>query len=190
MDWKAPMPLLARPSGPPQLWVQVADVELSAVAQADIVWTEPLALLRLRLSHVVPVTNSVVLQARTSPDAGSTFDAGASDYSYHRVHRWSTQSLTNSAGASVVPLTDIVGNNAGYGATGDVWLFSPGDAKQTCAYSSIVYRDAANNAIWVSNRFTRLSAAKVDGLRLFFASGNIASGRVTARGLLEHGRGA
>lgn len=196
VHWKAPLPLLARPSAPPQLWRPIADDTVSSAATYDLTWPEDLALLWVRILGFVPVTNGVNLLARTSGDGGSTFDSGASDYCWQAMIRGSGLGFTNDAADSLWRIIPAgaggdVGNAAGYGMWGDFYLLDPAAAKQTNMLSSGSYRWSGGIHVleWQS-RGIRLSAAKVDGLQLYFSSGNIDTGRVQVRGLLAHGAGS
>ena len=194
VHWKAPLPLLAFPSGPPQLWIPIRDDTVSNVASYDLTWSEDIALLWLRLFGVIPATNGVAPYLRTSGDGGSTFDSGASDYQFHALARVSALGFVNSTGAAQLQLNPIgvgtdVGNTAGYGITGDVLVFNPGAGKQTNILSHLVYRNSSTNPSSAQTQGARKSAALVDGLQVFFSLGNISSGRFVSRAILAYGEG-
>ncbi len=194
VHWKAPLPSLAFPSGAPQIWRPIRDETVSDVGTYDLTWAEDIALLWLQVFAMTPVTNGVTLYARTSGDGGSTWDAGASDYQYHSVARVSALGLNNSAGAAQMLLnpasagTDI-GNQASYGVSGNIFLLNPGSGKQTNLLAYTLFRNGGGNANQSSSQATRKSVAAVDGLRLFFSSGNINTGRFLSRGLVAYGDG-
>ena len=191
MHWKAPVPLLAFPAGPPQIWLPISEQVISNAAQADVVWPGlDFAVVRLRLIGVVPVTTANALNLRTSGDGGATFDSGASDYSYHRVARWSSQAFANSPGINRAILNTNQANNVNYGANGAILIWSPGDARHTMGLSPLVILDNGGNVVHQQCRFTRLSAGIVDAVRFYYDTGNINQGRIVADGLLAHGRGA
>lgn len=196
VHWKAPLPLLAAPGGPPQLWRKIADDTVSSAATYDLTWADDFALVWLRLIQFRPVTNGVRLQIRTSGDGGSTFDSGASDYSRQCTGRIGALGLGQTTGADAIlcqnPGSGVdVNNAAGYGIAADIYVLDPGAAKRTQVLVHGVHRNSAgvaSVAFQVSG--VRKADAAVDGLQLFFSAGNIDSGRVLSRGIHAYGAGS
>lgn len=196
VHWNAPLPLLARPSGPPQLWVPIADDTISNAATYDLTWDEDLAMVLVRIIQFSPATNGVQLLGRTSGDGGATWDSGATDYTWQCIGRGSSYGINNSQGAAFLRFIGAnagvdVGNAAGYGMTGNFYLFNPSDAKQTHILGEGVYRwSGGANSMGFQSQGTRTASARCNGFQLYFHSGNIATGRVQVRGLLAHGAGS
>ena len=195
MHWKAPLPLLAAPSGAPQLWLPLADETVADAATYELTWALDFSAVMVRLYNVVPVTNVTTLYGRTSGDGGATFDAGASDYQHQRAARGAGLGLGNATADTRFNLTHSGGSNdlnntAGKGVCGEVLIFNPFAAKQTNIYTSVAYFNAANLAMNCNVQATRKSAARVDALQLFIGTGNISEGRFRSWGLLPHGAGS
>lgn len=196
VHWKAPLPLLSRPGGPPQLWREIADDTVSNVATYDLTWTEDLARLWVRITQFTPVDNGTRLRVRTSGDRGSTFDSGASDYNRQATGRGSALGLGFTTADDSILCQNIgsgvdVSNVAGYGISADFYVFNPFEAKRTHVIGHGVHRWSGGvNALGMQVSGMRLSSTRVDGFQLSFRSGNISTGRVQARGIVAHGAGS
>jgi len=130
---------------------------------------------------LLPATDAVLLHARTSTDAGATFDSGASDYN------WSTAEMTNAAETYVHDNADTqiklcganglsnVANEGG--ANGEITVWSPNDAIYTTLSSRLdgIKGGAARATIHMASG-TRQSAANVDAIQFLLSSGDITSG--------------
>jgi hypothetical protein len=127
---------------------------------------------------VVPGTDNQILQIRTSTDGGSSYDSGASDYSYARFLAVTSSAATFSdTSASFIPMHGVgAGTGTGELLNGEMTLFNPSAAQYTHikAESSLINKDG--NPSWSSVGGARLSAADVDAIEFTFASGTIASG--------------
>lgn len=126
----------------------------------------------IELQHVIPETNGVTLQLRTSTNNGVSYDPGVSDYLYLSA------SGGGSSGSSI-QLVSSVSNaaNSGLGVIASVIIHRPSVA-QRCVITGTAY--SANSAsVPVHGLFSgvRNTAADVDAVQFFFSSGNIASGR-------------
>lgn len=144
------------------------------------------------LSNVVPSTDSVGLQLRTSTNGGGAFDSGASDYKVNNAGRddqdaagsWADIGSTG-AGTSI-PITRNagVGSAAGEdGVSGQVWCYGPHLAKITMFTFTTSFIDGSGFLRLIIGNGSRQSSADVDAIRFFYDSGNIESGTITLYGL-------
>ena len=157
----------------------VASVDLTGFVPADYTSYE------IELINVVPATDTATLNARTSSDGGSSYDSGASDYSYAYTGRVNgSNDDADSAGASSAPLADSVGSAGNEnGVSGVVRISGPDLAHRTFATFAINYDDNGGRTGFRAGAFTRRSSADVDGVQIFFSSGNIESGTIVFRGI-------
>ena len=142
----------------------------------------------LHVMNLIPATDDVSLELLTSTNGGSSYDTGASDYS------WFAQ---------------MHDTNTGDGADDSIWMnglssgtaYRFGSASNEDGLSFVLYVEGAHltkrtQFHWIGGGFdaggvmklflgagARLESADVDGIRLLFSSGNIESGTVTAYGL-------
>lgn len=150
-------------------WTFVSETSISAVAQVDITGLTVGFDWLFVFQNVLPVTDVVKLEMRTSTDGGSTFDAGASDYA-------DSVSINETS----LELSDILGNATGEGFSGDVLVYNPGDAtKHThVGVGAVSFYNAAGIFVQQVRGGKRSAAADVDAARFFYSSGNIASGTI------------
>lgn len=149
----------------------------------------------LHLTSFVPATDDADLMLRFSTDGGSSFDAGASDYSWvftrQRAASAGDVNSGDAADTSIV-LSDLAGgggvsNVAGEGGICSIIdLYNPNSAVNTIARYSSSYLPAtvANGLFNVVGSGIRLAAQNTDAVRLLFSTGNIASGNYAVYGLL------
>lgn len=138
---------------------------------------------------LVPATNNDTLSLRTSSDGGSSFDSGATDYSYSGQETYAGIGSPTAIGSIgdtkvVFQSTTFVSSNAAYGGiNGRIELINPA---QTTGYHQILF-----HAVWgtlnhlgnVNGGAARRSSTAVNALRLYFAGGNITSGTVRVYGV-------
>lgn len=141
------------------------------------------------LENVKPATDLVTLLLRTSTNAGSSYDAGATDYSYANTLLASSSTLTQSVatGATAINLTfpNDVGNAAGEdGVTGDLWLYhaANGSVKTREAFQGM-YDNGSGVLVSIDGKGRRNTTQDTDAVRFLFSSGNIASGTIRMYGL-------
>lgn len=127
---------------------------------------------------VIPATDNQILRVRTSTDGGSTYDSGASDYSYSRFLSVTTSAATFSDTSADSIVLHGVGAGTGTGEmlNGEMTLFNPSAATYTYIKNEASLINKDGNPSWCAVTGIRLSAADVDGLEFSFPSGNIASG--------------
>jgi len=140
------------------------------------------------LQNLLPATNDVHLYVRTSTDGGSSYDDGASDYTwggnalaagdYDLADAQLSLTGDNSSSYSVGNATNAVG------VCGTIMLYAPHATAVTMVSGDLRYADGGDVS-YIQANFGghRLSAADVDGFRIYFESGNITSGTITAYGL-------
>lgn len=196
LPWGAPLPLVGPVSGPPQCVVPLADDLVNDVTVYDLVWTGDFAAVHVDVHDMVPASNAIA-QIRTTSDGGATFDSAASDYhiqgmtvSANGVQSW-TQNAANPnmalhAGASLV---NSLTSAQGY--SGTITILRPFDAAYTAIHGYGGYYGVTGPGMAIC-QFSgmRKSAARVDGIRLYFSTGNIASARFRSRGIIGYGDAA
>lgn len=193
--WHAPQPAMSVVTGGPQLWVPLADEEVSNVATYEASWEQEFATVLIRLYNVVPVDNVRTAFLKTSSDGGSTFDGGASDYQYEYTMRSSGMAHANSTGTTRVSLnhngaSNDLSNAAGKGMSGTIQIFNPSEAKHTNIFGNLSYFNAANTIATLDVQASRLSSGVVNAVQIFIGVGNISTGRFQVWGLLPHGEGS
>lgn len=150
------------------------------VAEIDIVFPREFAAVVLDCSNIIPTTDAQDMLLRVSPDSGSSFDSGASDYSSEIVTR-STPSIATDA----IQIAHSVGAADGEpGWSGTITIHNPGAAGARTMVSTegvVVFSDGGIYP--TSGGGYRAAAQAVDAVRILFSSGNIASGEIHAYGL-------
>ena len=142
----------------------------------------------LHVMNLIPATDDVSLELLTSTDGGSSFDTGASDYS------WYTQMSDSNTGDTADDSIWLNGSTADgtyrFGSASNedglsmvLYVVAPHLTKRTQFH----WRGSGFNASGAIKLFlgagARFESADVDGIRLLFTSGNIESGTITAYGL-------
>jgi hypothetical protein len=132
----------------------------------------------VELLGVTPDTDTVTLQLRTSTDNGSSYDSGASDYSWTRIVTKSNTiaAAQDTADDSIELHAFPTGTGTNDVVNGSVTIFDPSATTYTMIrsdFSTIDDDDAITLGSYVG---VRLSAADVDAIQFSFDSGNIASG--------------
>ena len=136
------------------------------------------------LQNLIPVTDNVELNCRTSTDGGSSYDSGGSDYSWGV---WSG-TIDNDTADSEIALTGDDGYTVGSaanesGISGNIWLHAPHTTSYTHVSAVLAFLGADGVMTRVICSGLRASAADVDGFQVLFSSGNIESGTITVYGL-------
>lgn len=146
----------------------------------------------VHIQNAIPATDAADIYSRTSTNNGSSFDDGASDYSWlmyeSTLVATPTASGSNSGdnADSWVRLTrNGVGNDTNkYGYTGIIKLCSP---YNTTRYKTILHSGAYQGSIHVLNTVfgagQRLATADIDAIRFLFSTGNISSGEFKLYGI-------
>tara|TARA_R110002126_G_C10337321_1_gene490465 strand:- start:279 stop:944 length:666 start_codon:yes stop_codon:yes gene_type:complete len=144
---------------------------------------------RFLYSNVIPATDNVVLDMQFSSDGGTTWDVGASDYTYLRAGYAGDPVWTYSQTTS----TKIRLNSYGIGGaanedgtSGDLVIHGPHLAKRTMTSTSHV-GVGANGGLAVGGVAwgRRNSAVATNAVRFFFSAGNLESGTITMYGMVN-----
>jgi hypothetical protein len=146
----------------------------------------------LKFWELLPSADNQKLWLRTSTDGGTSFDAGASDYSTISIRAGGTAIASVAETSAQIQLvssgisTDQVGNAANEdGVFGSITIQNPATSKYTYIRSLTGYAIASNGLPAICDCFARRnSASDVDAIRIMFASGNIASGFIQLYGVV------
>lgn len=132
---------------------------------------------------VIPATDNVTLQARTSTDGGSSFDSSAGNYKYANVTLGSgdassvAETSTSATSILMQRAGSNIGNDSSEGVSFHLRLFSPSNtATQTRMSYTLSFLGTGGNINNVNGSAQRATAGDVDALRIFMSSGNISSG--------------
>lgn len=145
------------------------------------------------LENVKPATDAVQLLMRFSTNAGSSYDAGASDYQFSTIGRDASGGNTNgnATGATSIQLTAsgaaaLIGNAAAeMGVSGRLDLFNAGSASvYTRVVGKLDYDNSSGNEFLVIVGGRRTTAQDTDAVRFLFSSGNITSGTIRMFGVI------
>lgn len=153
----------------------------SAVAYVDVTIPTGSDVFELYLKELIPVTNAVALQMQFSTDGGSTFYTGT-DY---RTSAISVTSTTAGAFAGGTVTNNVqIGNDISnvHGFSTRITVF-PGSSVGRPAVSSLTGLQASfGYKIQVSAGLLITVMQRITTIRVFFNSGNIASGKLILTG--------
>lgn len=138
--------------------------------------------------NVKPATDSVDFYIRTSTNAGSSYDAGATDYAWGSD---GTSAGTATQGASAGDVAILmstavkIGNAAAeYGVSGLVDVSGAPSATVFTEFRwHVTYWNTAGAMVQLSGGGARLAASDVDAARFLFSAGNITSGTIRMYGV-------
>lgn len=170
-------------------WVYISSQTASSSATIDFTGLSSTYLAyAIVLNKVLPATDNVSFWCRTSTNNGSSYDAGASDYSWGISGQEGAAFIAASDQADnqikLVGISQLASNVAGEGITGTVNITGHSDAAYCNVHSDLTFMGASTNyAIPTITCGRRVAAADVDAIRFLFSSGNIASGTFTLYGL-------
>lgn len=140
------------------------------------------------LEDVKPATDAVDLILRFSTNAGSSYDAGASDYGWSTMGQ-SNGTITgggnNASSAIFITTPGIIGNAAGEkGVTGHIKLYHAGTATTyTRAEGTVTFDNTTSIHTVITFAGRRTADQDTDAVRFLFTSGNIASGVIRMYGV-------
>ena len=138
-------------------------------------------------THIKPATDGADWWFRTSTDGGSSFDAGASDYSHGRFgNSMVTSSILSEAADNVdnqIVLAGVTGNTTGKSVSGELTIYNPSVADYT--YVTFVQVEITDGGVGYpfNGAGIRLSSGDVDAIRFLFSTGNISSGEFKLYGM-------
>jgi len=127
----------------------------------------------IRFSNVYPSVDIRSFALRTSSNNGSSYDSGASDYTYVNTGGWGTSVGTGSGTTSYIGLANTMGTAANELAHGVVTVFNPSASTYThvrCDYNQI--NNAGTHYVGMIAGY-RASAAAVDAIEISILSANI-----------------
>ncbi len=140
------------------------------------------------ISDLVPSVDGTNIRLRVGDSGG--FDSGSSDYIYHltRVHSGSSgynaSVIGVSPGLSVISVALAVGNAAGEGLGGVLYLTSPSDTSTNPVVTgTLTHIDNTGEVRGGSLVASRTAAIALDRIQLHPLSGDLTSGRLTAWGI-------
>jgi hypothetical protein len=140
----------------------------------------------VRIRNLVPATDNVELWLRTSSDAGSTYDSGASDYRHSRnfLTELGTNIPAGSSADTKILINEGCGSATGEVVNADIYI---DNASSTALYKTVRHDTSIYSASALYSRLTgggaRVSTSAVTALRFLMSSGNIASGRFDLYGM-------
>jgi len=131
-----------------------------------------------------PVTDNVTFAMRLSNDGGASFRSGASDYfwtqrSSNNATTYTTGDLADSEGE----VSATIGNDAGEGVSFDVQVIGPASSgRKTVIITKFIMQNASGDYFFGHAGIICTTEEVNDYIRLYFSSGNIASGRIAVYG--------
>ena len=141
------------------------------------------------LSDLVPATDNVAPYIRLGDSSG--VDSAGSDYSWCQIGmRNNSSSVLGAVDAAdseieLTPVSGNIGNGAGDGLGGLLFLHTPGDATGWPRLSGTTYGGDDSGPIGVFSTIggERRAVIVVDRIQFLFSSGNVATGRMTVWGV-------
>lgn len=140
------------------------------------------------LENVKPTTDAVALRVRLSTNAGSTYDAGATDYGTTVMASFTGSAFIGRVDSAIqLTIDGDVGNAATeQGVSGEMLLMYAGDgASRTRLHFDGSYENTTDSTILVRAAGRRAIVQDTDALRFLFSSGTIASGTIRMYGIRE-----
>ena len=140
------------------------------------------------ITSLIPAADANTIRIRTSTNAGSSYDSGASDYGY-AIDGNNTASAAiyrNSTGAAAIDLSyGTLGTSTGELYSAVVYLSNPSGAQHFQVSYTYAARASAAELEVGNGMGQRLAAADVDAIRFLMSSGNISSGTFTLYGIAD-----
>lgn len=168
-------------------WVLIATYTPTGVAFQNITDFDPLTYVdyRIVLEDILPVTDGADLALRTSTNAGSSYDDGASDYAwqFYGISVAAASSGGDAADTFISITSGGVDNTANSGVTGELKFINPGATKYCHVIGEVAFNRDGVGRTGASVKGVRLSGTDVDAVQIFFTAGNIDSGVIRIYGL-------
>ncbi len=138
------------------------------------------------LDNVKPATDATDFEALVSSNAGSSYDTGASDYSWTYDGTGDAVLTGQDQADSAMRVATNVGNATEEdGISGNIMLFNAASATARTKLRSAMLYDAATGVNFqINGGGKRLADQDTDALRFRFSSGNIASGTIRMYGVV------
>lgn len=142
------------------------------------------------LSNGQPGNDNVILEMETSTDGGTSFDTGASDYTWagSRIGEGGVETLGADADDTEIQLTQDggVGNAANENINLKISVFGPEAAEFTAFAWAGMARSILTDAFQFVGSGDRQSAADVDALRFHWSAGDwVAQGNIQFLGIAQ-----
>lgn len=165
-------------------WVLISTSNPSAAANVSITGFNSTLYedYRIVLENVLPSSAGSALYLRTSTNGGSSYDSGASDYSYVTVESASTFAVFRSTNDNKITLTDTSASPGG--VIGEVRITDPSRATYIFMQHNLATGIGSNLKLYYGSG-VRQATSDVDGVQFLFAAGNIASGQFRLYGLTK-----
>jgi hypothetical protein len=133
----------------------------------------------VEISGVIPATDGSALWMRTSSNGGSSYDAGAADYSWGYIALTAGSTVTQNTDSSddSIELSADQGTDTNESGAFTVEIINPSATN----FTKVLYRGTWQNSggallMCYGGGGIRSSAADVDAIRFLYASGNIEAG--------------
>lgn len=175
-------------------WVPIKTVTAAAVSSVDfvngtsgVILDGTYTIYAVVISGLVPASSNVALWMRTSTNAGSSYDNGASNYYGRRTNKTMSTVYDAVQANNLTEMTLTAGEIDTDGYAYGMVLFSTPNVSTVnfgiTANISVVLNTASTNALGYDSTYARAANADVDAIRFLMSSGNIASGTFTLYGL-------
>lgn len=137
------------------------------------------------LENVKPATDNVQLGMQVSTNAGSSYDAGAADYSWTYDGTGNVATTAQSAGDTNMRIATAIGNAANEdGVSGNIILINAGSlSDRSRILTQVGWENTATVSFRVNGGGRRLASQDTDAVRFLFSSGNI-SGTIRMFGIV------
>ena len=141
------------------------------------------------LSGVVPANDGVDLYLAYSDDAGVSWEAGASDYSYATGSNTSVPAEANNGNTTlatgVLTPSVIIGSAAGEHISGTIRMHGPANTDVNTLWETrlVMMETTANRVRSLHGVLSANVTTAVDGVQFLFSAGNLESGRITLFGI-------
>lgn len=161
----------------------------SAVSAVDFTSsiTSTYEVYQIEIVRLIPSIDAENIHFRISTNGGVSYDSGAGEYNYQLTFGTTTTSATGNGAAEIRITTFGLGNAASEpGYSGTIKLYNPAG---TGTYFHMTHMGAATNgsgnnvSVYGSGRRSTVSA--INGIRIYFESGNIQSGIISLYGIAK-----
>ena len=137
----------------------------------------------ITFSKIIPATDNTEIKVKMQNASNSDF--GSYSYTGQGMNDASTSLTRNDAGASVMDLINNIGSAANeFGVSGQFWIHQPAGATQASFNAHMYGIDNSDNAtIMHLGGMVDNDSAAINGIKVYFGSGNIESGELRMYGL-------
>ena len=169
----------------PQAWELISSTSFSNDSSWNVTGLSAYRDLRIR-AYLLPSTDGTELRLRTSSNNGSSYDAGANDYSWYRIYGLADTPASDGDVADTeinIGGTATVGGGSGEGVhlTLEVFNFNASALSRFLCTADALGATGAH-VVTVTGAL-RVSSTARDAFSVYFASGSIASGYAVLEGI-------